>query len=127
MYALVDLNRVLRPGGFLFLTTPNIARWGAVHALLNHQTPYLYGVFERTPSPDRHNREYTVPEVAKMAEAAGFHVERAEGISVYPSHVLIPPVPGVDPTNRGDTVFLLARKTGPVVDRYPEWLYANWG
>ena len=88
---------------------------------------YLYGVFERTPNPDRHNREYTVKEVARLAEAAGFRVERAEGLSVYPSHKLVPPVPGVDPKDRGDTVFVLARKVGPVVDRYPEWLYANWG
>jgi SAM-dependent methyltransferase len=126
MYAMAELNRVLKPGGFLFLTTPNIASWLAIAKVINHQSPYLYGLFERVPNPDRHNREYSVVEVGWLAEAAGFHVERLEGISVYPNNT-VAPTPGISPENRGDSVFCLARKEGPVIDRYPSWLYANWG
>jgi hypothetical protein len=123
---MAELNRILKPGGFLFLTTPNIASWLALHNLLNYHNPYLYGLFERKPNPDRHNREYTVVEVGQLAEAAGFGVERLEGITVYPSHDVLPPIHGVNPYNRGDTTFLLARKQASVRDRYPAWLYSNF-
>lgn len=126
MFALAELNRVLKPGGFLFLTTPNLASWCALHNLINHETPYLYGIFLRHGNTDRHNREYTVREVGKLVTAAGFAVERLAGVAAYPAHDALPPIAGVDPHDRGDTTFCLARKAGPVVDRYPSWLYASW-
>lgn len=126
MFCLVEFNRILKPGGFLFLTTPNIASWVSLANLINHHTPYVYGMFERHHCPDRHNREYTWLEVGRMAEAAGFDIERLEAITVYPAHDAVPPIWGVDPKNRGDTTFLLARKAGPVRERYCDWLYENW-
>lgn len=126
MFALAELSRVLKPGGFLLLTTPNLASWVALHNLINHASPYLYGVFIRQGDTDRHNREYTVDEVGKLVTAAGFGVERLAGIPAYPSHDHLPAIPGVDPRDRGDTTFCLCRKEGPVVDRYPDWLYTSW-
>jgi SAM-dependent methyltransferase len=126
MFALAELNRVLKPGGFLFLTTPNIASWCALHNLIGYESPYLYGVFIRQGDTDRHNREYTVREVGKLVTAAGFRVERLEGVAAYPAHDVLPPIPGIDPRDRGDTTFCLARKEGLVADRYPSWLYATW-
>ena len=127
MYALAELNRITKTGGFLFLTTPNIASWVSLVNLIGWHSPYLYGVFDSRPNSDRHNREYTVVEVERLARAAGFETERLEALNAYPNHDHIGPIAGIDPYNRGDTTFLLARKVGPVVERYPEWLYANWG
>jgi SAM-dependent methyltransferase len=126
MFALAELNRILKPGGFLFLTTPNLASWGALHHLIHHESPYLYGVFTRNADTDRHNREYTVAEVGRLVTAAGFRVERLEGVAAYPSHDAYPPIPGIPAENRGDTVFCLGRKAGPVCDRFPDWLYTDW-
>jgi SAM-dependent methyltransferase len=126
MFALAELNRVMKPGGFLFLTTPNLASWSALHRLIDHESPYLYGVFTRHGDTDRHNREYTVVEVARLVTAAGFRVERLEGVAAYPSLDGYAPIPGISPKDRGDTVFCLGRKEGPVHDRYPDWLYASW-
>lgn len=127
MYAMSELNRVLRPGGFLLLTTPNIASWGAIRRLMDYETPYLYGVFERRPSSNRHNREYTVREVERLAHAAGFETERLETRNAYENSPNFPPIHDFNPADRGDTTFFLGRKVGPVVDRYPGWLYTNWG
>jgi SAM-dependent methyltransferase len=126
MFALAELNRVLKPGGFLLLTTPNLASWCALHNLINHASPYLYGVFIRQGDTDRHNREYTVDEVGRLVTAAGFRVERLEGVAAYPAHDHLPPIAGIDPRDRGDTTFCLCRKEGPVRDRYPSWLYTSW-
>jgi SAM-dependent methyltransferase len=123
MFAMAELNRVLKPGGFLFLTTPNLASWRALYAAIHQDSPYLYGLYLRNGSTNRHNREYTVREVGRLAEAAGFRVERLEGLGAYPAHDALPLIAGVDPRDRGDSVFCLARKQGPVVDRYPSWLY----
>jgi 2-polyprenyl-3-methyl-5-hydroxy-6-metoxy-1,4-benzoquinol methylase len=126
MFALGELNRILKPGGFLFLTTPNVACWGALHRLIRHESPYLYGVFTRNGDTDRHNREYTVEEVGRLVAAAGFRLEQLEGVAAYPSHDGYPPIPGTPPENRGDTVFCRGRKAGPVRDRFPDWLYTTW-
>jgi hypothetical protein len=29
----------------------------------------------------------------------------------------------LDPANRGDGIYAVGRKTGPVKERYPNWLY----
>jgi SAM-dependent methyltransferase len=126
MFALVEINRLLKPGGFLLLTTPNVASWAALHKLIAHESPYLFGIFTRQGDTDRHNREYSVAEVGRLMAAAGFRVDRLEGLGAYPVHDALPAIPGVPPADRGDTIFCLGRKAGPVVDRYPVWLYSSW-
>jgi SAM-dependent methyltransferase len=126
MFALGELNRVLKPGGFLFLTTPNLASWGALHRLIGGEAPYLYGLYTRYGATDRHNREYTVVEVGRLVTAAGFHVERLDGVAAYPTQDGYGPIPGIPAGQRGDTVFCLGRKEGPVCERFPDWLYTTW-
>jgi SAM-dependent methyltransferase len=126
MYAMLELNRVLKPGGFLFVTTPNIASWLSLHRIIHYESPYIFGTYHKAPSPDRHNREYSVNEVWRLAENAGFAIEKLEAINSYPSSDAFEGIPGVNPWNRGDTTYLLARKAGPARERYPDWLYPSW-
>lgn len=123
MFALAEVNRILKHDGFLFLSTPNLASWRALHAAINYRSPYLFGIFMANQSTDRHNREYTVEEVHQLLVAAGFRIEWIKALSVYPESATLQPIPGVPTENRGDTTFCLCRKEGPVRDRYPEWLY----
>lgn len=68
---LAEIRRVLRIGGRLILSTPNVANIGNVLALIRGENifwppPIFYG------STDRHNREYTPAEVGALLERSGF-------------------------------------------------------
>ncbi len=76
--AMKEFARVLKPGGRLALTTPNVAS-------LRNRLSFLFGKNIYTAldvainvSPYKcHNREYTLNEVRELAALAGLKVERA--------------------------------------------------
>lgn len=132
MAVIAEINRVLKPSGLLLLTTPNLASCHAVEYALRGESPYVYGKFEPGGAPtDRHNREYTAGEVERLAQAAGFDVEllrtsnswwtsSREVLRLLAAH-------GHLIARRGDNIFLLARKSSSVRDRFPEEFYLTLG
>jgi len=131
MQVLSEANRVLKPGGQMLLTAPNLASAQAVHAVLHGKSPYVDGRFPRSSAPaaTRHNREYTPAEVERAAKAAGFEVNQLQTRDLYweaPDKILPALATSGYPIGmRGDTILLLARKEAPVRDRYPAALY-DW-
>ncbi len=66
-----EIRRVLRVGGHLILSTPNVANMGNVLALVRGENIFwppatFYG------STDRHNREFTPSELCALLERSGF-------------------------------------------------------
>jgi SAM-dependent methyltransferase len=136
MHLMGEINRILKPGGHLVLTTPNVAALRGISAILQGYHPGFFHAYIK-PAADsgevdaRHNREYTAREIHKLLENSGFAVARLET-----GEFLDLPHPEfgwvmhllrryrLETDLRGDGIYAVGRKTGPVRDRYPEWLYS---
>ena len=124
MAAMQEINRVTATGGFLYLSTPNITSYRSIHRAIDGGNPYLSHEFQRKPSTDRHNREYTPREIDELLRCAGFELNRLQTPSFYSElsdyqklASAIAQLPGSDEL-RGDTILARATKVSDVVERY---------
>src|SRR5262249_44389764 len=127
MGMLVELNRVVKWGGLLILTTPNIVSAFSVQEALAGRTPFFYGLYNRQNPADRHSREYTSDEVRVALECAGFKVIKlfTENNWRKPSDEFLARLDHTDLPRelRGDNIFAVARKQSEQIERYPPELY----
>ncbi|HTC86785.1 MAG TPA: glycosyltransferase [Bryobacteraceae bacterium] len=135
MHMMSEINRILRPGGHLVLTTPNIGSLRAIAAILSGYHPGFFPAYIRPrvegEEPEaRHNREYTPREIVHLFHYAGFDMTLLETGSfrdepkpehAWVKHLLARYEQPVD--LRGDGIYAVGRKSGPVRERYPAWLY----
>ena len=70
MHLMCEVNRILKPGGHLVLTTPNIAALRGISAILQGYHPGFFHAYiaaaEGGEVDARHNREYTPREIHKL-------------------------------------------------------------
>ena len=136
MHLMGEVNRILKPGGHLVLTTPNICSARAAAALLLGYHPGLFHQYvrpgENGEADARHSREYAPRDVQEMFEAAGFDVEhldtgpyiaRRSAEFDWVAHLLrrykLPD------HLREDVIYAVGKKTRGVRERFPLFLYAG--
>jgi glycosyltransferase involved in cell wall biosynthesis/SAM-dependent methyltransferase len=134
MHMMGEINRILKPGGNLVLTTPNIASLRSIAAVLQGFHPQLFSTYLRPQEGDkdaRHHREYTPLEIRQLLENSGFEVTLLETGPFrdepkpefgWVEHLLDRYI--LSKENRGEGIYAVGRKTGPVRERYPSWLYS---
>lgn len=127
VYCLAEINRILVPGGLLVITTPNICSGRAALRMLMGSSPYFF--MKYTTQYGRHNFEYTVHDLRAACQAAGFAMEALwtednfEDPDADVSEMIRRAGGTLD--HRGDNIIGVFSKAGPVVDRYPSFLYVD--
>jgi SAM-dependent methyltransferase len=136
MHLMSEVNRILRLGGHLLLTTPNIASLRAIAAILQGHHPSLFPAYILPARPGeeseaRHSREYAPREIGMLLRDAGFETLRLETGEFldqpHPEHAWVAHLLAryrLPEDLRGDGIYALGRKIGPVKDRRPRWLYS---
>ncbi len=128
--ALLELKRVLRPGGLMVLTTPNVARLENAMRMVagaNLYDPYSgYGVY------GRHNREYTKHELWKLMSFLGFGVQQLFTADVHENRAgnygdvsTLVPLLAFRAGDLGQYVFSTWKNDGPAPSKVPAWLYRS--
>jgi 2-polyprenyl-3-methyl-5-hydroxy-6-metoxy-1,4-benzoquinol methylase len=89
LLALKEMQRVVKPGGHLLLTTPNIAR-SINRGKLAAGKSVMYPVDDLLENEGkgstiymRHNREYTMDELVRLVQEAGWNVTEQEYVVSY--------------------------------------------
>lgn len=118
-HMLYEAHRVLKPDGYLLLTTPNVLRWGNVLSLLQGRN--INDCYHGNGIYGRHNREYSMGEVSQLLAGNGFAVEWVGTRTVYGSE-LLNKIPFLG--NRRDNIFALARVVDGPRAPFPANLYA---
>lgn len=128
---LLEIKRVLKPGGHLILTTPNVSRLENVARMLagaNIYDPYSgYGPY------GRHNREYNKHELALLLHYCGFDVEILFSADVHDnisarlfSLENIVPLVKFRENDLGQYLFVRSRNSRPARSKRPAWLYRSY-
>jgi len=130
-HALMEIHRVLKPGGTLIVSTPNVARAENVARLIAGEN--IYDPYSGHGRYGRHNREFTRHELFHFVQHCGFKVENhftadvhENGVELYAAAEKLDELLAHRSPDLGQYLFLSATKSdGFEVNLRPRELYRS--
>jgi glycosyltransferase involved in cell wall biosynthesis/SAM-dependent methyltransferase len=127
MNMLAELNRIVKWGGLVILTTPNVTSAFSVQQALAGRSPNSGGLYNRNNPAGRHSREYAPYDVSVVLEAAGFKVLKLFTENVWretdEEFLAWLDRTGAPRELRGANIYAVGRKQSEQIERYPPELY----
>lgn len=127
MFMLCEINRVLKTGGCLYLSTPNSVSGRNVFKILNGYAPHFFMKYSKQATLDRHNIEYAPHQVLALAKASGFSVRKFWTADTFentvPEALEMLERNGYSTEHRGDNMLMVLEKESDVIERYPAAIY----
>ena len=81
-HVLSEIGRVVRPGGFVVVTTPNATRLTNLYFLAMGRN--IWDGYSHNGPYGRHNREFTAGEITELLDRHGFDACRVEAHNLWP-------------------------------------------
>lgn len=124
-----NINRALKMGGHLVLSTVNCASLTSIRKIFAGQTAQLYGHYNIGLSSNRHNREYTTRDLKRTVTSAGFKTLKVAVPYVFSKEdkdfVEKLKAVGLNNPFLGDDTVILAEKVSDEIVRFPPHLYVG--
>lgn len=124
-----EAHRVLKPGGQLLVSTPNLASLESMFRAYHLKSPYNFGIYSKHGAYGRHNREYVPEELAQIGECSGFSTKILTTRNVYPATcsrrdaMRLFRLNPSDLVLRRQNIFYVGLKTDTPFKAYPENLF----
>ncbi len=132
MHLLLECRRILEEGGWLIVTTPNVASLTSVARVLHgYDNPQISSDYPGVRDDVPHVREYTAFELRNAVEAAGFEIETLFTEPIAEFEMNRPmwnflEEHGYNTSLRGEQTYCVAVKRSDLpVTRYPRFLYSE--
>lgn len=127
MFMVAEFNRLLKPGGLLYLSTPNSTSARNVLKILRGYAPHFHMKYSKKRELYRHNIEYAPHQLLSMMKAGGFEERKFWTADTFedgiPEIIKFLTSNKYDANFRGDNMFYIGERKFGVLERFPDEIY----